>query len=97
MSDGRLGIFGSRPRESVKLILEDQEKKLVFLSSGNSYFFDGDPFNPNGGTTDFVVTKKNGEQQRCPIFSYQLVPFNIPIPNPYKELMQELSKDKPKA
>ena len=62
MSDGRLGIFGSRPRESVKLILEDQEKKLVFLSSGNSYFFDGDPFNPNGGTTDFVVTKKNGDR-----------------------------------
>ena len=81
----------------LNLIFHEKKGNVAYLRSNDRNFFNGDPFDLKGGTVDFVVTKKNGEQQRCPILSYQFVPFEKPILNPYKELIQELNNDKPKV
>jgi hypothetical protein len=71
---------------NLRLSLKEVTFEMVDLKSDYRYFFEGDPFEKETGTLDLVLRKKGGGEERCPLFSYQRVPFKQTIPDTYKDL-----------
>ena len=77
------GLF--HKRSVLRLFLKAATFQWLYLRSPDSFAFEGDPFEQSGGTVDLVLTRKKGPEERCPIFSYELVPTEKTIAEPYKE------------
>ena len=81
-----------RKSYSLKLPLQELYFRKTYPQSSDEYFFGINPFfEKKEGVLDLVSGKQSGKEEKCPLFSYRLVPFKEPIVNPYKELIKELN------
>lgn len=60
----------------------------VYFRTGDIDFIDGNSFEKKEGVLDFVLVKENGQEERCPIFFYKVVPFEKSLSDVYNGLFK---------